>query len=65
MDEFTFAIILVACSTMGTMQQVMEIHGNVIREGFQSYAFVDSALVDMYAKCGSTENTSHVFSEFS
>ena len=60
-DEFAFSIILLACVVVGTMQHGMEIHGNVIKEGIQLDASIDSAFVDMYAKCGSIENACHVF----
>eukprot|EP01018_Ginkgo_biloba_P002100 Gb_06087 [translate_table: standard] len=44
------------CNKLG-----MEIHEQLNRSGFQSNVFVGSALVDMYAKCGSIEKACNVF----
>ena len=38
-----------------------EIHEQITKSGFQSNIFVASALVHMYAKCGSIENARNVF----
>lgn len=48
----TFTSILPACTNLGALDQGKEIHEEVIRSGFQSNVFVESALVDIYAKCG-------------
>jgi pentatricopeptide repeat protein len=39
----------------------MGIHEEIIRSGFQSDAFVESALIDMYAKCGRIEDACQLF----
>eukprot|EP01018_Ginkgo_biloba_P033709 Gb_29557 [translate_table: standard] len=57
----TFAIVLPACANLADLDQGMEIHQLVIRTGLLSNIFVRSALVDMYAKCGSVENASQLF----
>lgn len=60
-NQFTFAGVLPACRTLGSLEQGKEIHQEIIRNGFESHVFVGTALVDMYAKCGSLENARHVF----
>eukprot|EP01018_Ginkgo_biloba_P001355 Gb_26130 [translate_table: standard] len=60
-NQFTFASVLPACANLAALEQGMEIHKNIIRCGFQSDLFLESALVDMYAKCGRIENARHVF----
>eukprot|EP01018_Ginkgo_biloba_P008587 Gb_26466 [translate_table: standard] len=60
-DQFTFASILPACANLTAMKCGKEIHGGILRSGFQSDAFVGSALVDMYVKCGSIDNARQVF----
>eukprot|EP01018_Ginkgo_biloba_P003260 Gb_27377 [translate_table: standard] len=60
-DSKTFAGVLPACANMAALEQGMEIHENIIRSGFQSDVFVESAVLDMYAKCGSVEKARHVF----
>eukprot|EP01018_Ginkgo_biloba_P004806 Gb_36676 [translate_table: standard] len=60
-DQFTFATILPACANLGALEQGIDIHEEIIRSGFESNVFVESALVDMYAKCGSLEKACNVF----
>eukprot|EP01018_Ginkgo_biloba_P012485 Gb_18788 [translate_table: standard] len=60
-DSRTFASVLPACANLATLEQGMEIHEQIITNGFHSDAFVESALVDMYAKCGSIEKARRVF----
>eukprot|EP01018_Ginkgo_biloba_P034626 Gb_37254 [translate_table: standard] len=51
----TFAIVLPACANLAALEQGKEVHEVIIRSGFHSDIFVGSALVDMYAKCGTIE----------
>eukprot|EP01018_Ginkgo_biloba_P013169 Gb_21054 [translate_table: standard] len=60
-NEFTFASVLSACANMSALEQGIEIHEETITTGFQSNVFVESALVDMYAKCGRIEKARHIF----
>eukprot|EP01018_Ginkgo_biloba_P014495 Gb_16757 [translate_table: standard] len=57
----TFTSILPACADLAALEQGMQIHEEIIRSGFESDVFVGSALVDMYAKCGSIEYARQVF----
>eukprot|EP01018_Ginkgo_biloba_P022532 Gb_14918 [translate_table: standard] len=57
-NQFTFASVLPACANLATLK---EVHEEIIRCRFECDVFVGSALVDMYAKCGSIENASDVF----
>eukprot|EP01018_Ginkgo_biloba_P013189 Gb_32450 [translate_table: standard] len=60
-DMKTFASVLPACTHLAALEQGMEIHEKILRSGFQSDVFVESALVDMYAKCGSIKEARNVF----
>eukprot|EP01018_Ginkgo_biloba_P041292 Gb_07260 [translate_table: standard] len=60
-DMKTFASVLPVCANLAALEQGKEIHEDIIRSGFQLDVFVESALVDMYAKCGSIENARDVF----
>eukprot|EP01018_Ginkgo_biloba_P031865 Gb_04144 [translate_table: standard] len=60
-NEFTFATILPACANLAALEHGKGVHEEIIRSGFISNVFVGSALVDMYAKCGSIENALQVF----
>eukprot|EP01018_Ginkgo_biloba_P003562 Gb_16895 [translate_table: standard] len=60
-DDFTFASVLSACGNLAALEKGMEIHEEIIRTGFQSSVFVESALVYMYAKCGRIDKARNVF----
>ncbi|XP_057873705.2 pentatricopeptide repeat-containing protein At4g30700-like [Cryptomeria japonica] len=59
-DSTSFASILSACAKMQTLQQGMEIHQSIIESGSLSNV-VSSALLDMYAKCGSIQKARVLF----
>eukprot|EP01018_Ginkgo_biloba_P001171 Gb_31188 [translate_table: standard] len=59
----TFTSLLPACANLASLEQGKEIHKEIIIRRFQSDVFVESALVDMYAKCGSIENAHNVFGQ--
>eukprot|EP01018_Ginkgo_biloba_P025605 Gb_06568 [translate_table: standard] len=57
----TFSSVLPACANLGALELGMEIHEEIIRSECQSNVFVESALVDMYVKCGSIEKARELF----
>ncbi|XP_057870765.2 pentatricopeptide repeat-containing protein At4g02750 isoform X2 [Cryptomeria japonica] len=60
-DSKTFSTVLPACANLAALEQGMEIHEEIIRIGYQSDVFLENALVDMYAKCGSIERARELF----
>eukprot|EP01018_Ginkgo_biloba_P030437 Gb_10713 [translate_table: standard] len=64
-NTVTVASVLPACGSLAALQQGKEIHGYIIRSGFESVVFVANAVIDMYAKCGSIEFAHHVFDKMS
>ncbi|XP_057819549.2 pentatricopeptide repeat-containing protein At3g02330, mitochondrial [Cryptomeria japonica] len=60
-DSQIFAAILPACAKMGTSEQGMEIHKNIIESGFSSDVIVATALIDMYAKCRNIQKAYKLF----
>eukprot|EP01018_Ginkgo_biloba_P013140 Gb_38248 [translate_table: standard] len=60
-NQFTLASVLPVCAKLAALEHGTEIHGEIIKSGRQIDAFVESALVDMYAKCGSIEKARDVF----
>ncbi|XP_020248347.1 putative pentatricopeptide repeat-containing protein At3g23330 [Asparagus officinalis] len=48
----TFSSIMPACAHLTTLRLGKQLHGYIIRGGFEDNVFVASSLVDMYAKCG-------------
>ncbi|XP_010253060.1 PREDICTED: pentatricopeptide repeat-containing protein At2g40720 [Nelumbo nucifera] len=61
-DSFTISNILSACSLLDLYDLGRNIHGELIKRSVQSSVAVQSALLTMYAKCGSTEDACSVFS---
>eukprot|EP01018_Ginkgo_biloba_P031232 Gb_01322 [translate_table: standard] len=57
----TFASVLPAYANLADLHAGKEVHGDIIKSGCVSDVFVGSALVDMYAKCGSLEDAQKVF----
>eukprot|EP01018_Ginkgo_biloba_P028267 Gb_24755 [translate_table: standard] len=64
-DSVTMVSVLPACSHLGALQQGKWIHDYINRNGFESDVSVSTALIDMYAKCGSIEIARNVFDNMS
>ncbi|XP_050227564.1 pentatricopeptide repeat-containing protein At3g02330, mitochondrial [Mercurialis annua] len=62
-DETTFAIVLKACSVVQGRCLGVQVHGLVVRMGFVNDVITGSALLDMYAKCNSLDDSLWVFGE--
>lgn len=62
-NEFTFSTIFAACANIFTLDQGKEIHGYMIRHGFETDIVIKGALVDMYSKCRCLEYAIKVFKE--
>ncbi|CAK9161777.1 unnamed protein product [Ilex paraguariensis] len=60
-SESTFSSVLCACASIASVQKGKNLHGKVIKLGIQYDTFVDTALTDMYAKCGDIESSKRVF----
>ncbi|XP_057855760.2 pentatricopeptide repeat-containing protein At5g04780, mitochondrial [Cryptomeria japonica] len=60
-NQFTLSSALSACSSLADMQEGIQVHSVAIKTGFQPHVFVGTALVDMYAKCGSIDDAYNVF----
>ncbi|KAK1591148.1 hypothetical protein Q3G72_003039 [Acer saccharum] len=48
----SFSSIMPACAHMTTLHLGKQLHGYIIRNGYDDNVFIASSLVDMYAKCG-------------
>jgi pentatricopeptide repeat protein len=60
-NHFTFGSVLKACSSVANPEHGKRIHSFIIKTGFESDILVGSAIVDMYAKCGVTEDARTMF----
>ncbi|XP_050223513.1 pentatricopeptide repeat-containing protein At3g05340 [Mercurialis annua] len=57
----TYLSSLTACSGLQALEEGRQIHGLVLKSGIQSDLCIESALMDMYSKCGSVEDAWRVF----
>ncbi|KAE8707198.1 putative pentatricopeptide repeat-containing protein [Hibiscus syriacus] len=62
-DHATFASILKASANLTSLSVGKQIHSFIIRSGFMSNVFSGSALLDMYAKCGSIKDAIQLFQD--
>eukprot|EP01018_Ginkgo_biloba_P020274 Gb_31034 [translate_table: standard] len=60
-NNYTFSFVLKACAGLSALQEGKEIHGHIIRSGFELDAFVGTGLINMYCKCGRLEIARLVF----
>ncbi|KAK4282189.1 hypothetical protein QN277_013594 [Acacia crassicarpa] len=62
-DSATYASILRACASLASISLGRQLHSYIIRSGYISNVFSGSALLDMYAKCGSMKDALQMFQE--
>ncbi|XVF59515.1 hypothetical protein PTKIN_Ptkin07bG0282100 [Pterospermum kingtungense] len=60
-NQFTFASAIQACSSMGDLYLGKQMHCLVLKVGLDINVFVSNALMDVYAKCGRTEESMELF----
>lgn len=60
-DCVSISSALSACANLPALHYGKEIHGFIMRSALRSDLFVESALIDMYAKCGNLEVARRVF----
>ncbi|KAL6225293.1 hypothetical protein ACLB2K_004143 [Fragaria x ananassa] len=60
-NEFTFASVISAASSLASIQHGQQFHSQIIKVGLVNDPFVTNALVDMYSKCGSIEEARKLF----
>jgi pentatricopeptide repeat protein len=64
-NTVTIASVLPACASMAAMALGQEIHGYVLRNAYEGKCYVESALMDMYSKCGRLDLSHYIFSKMS
>ncbi|KAK0602087.1 hypothetical protein LWI29_030209 [Acer saccharum] len=60
-DNVTMTILIVVAAEVGELNQGRWIHGMVVRTGMKINAFLGSALINLYWKCGSIEKAIMIF----
>ncbi|KAL0391513.1 UNVERIFIED_CONTAM: Pentatricopeptide repeat-containing protein, mitochondrial [Sesamum latifolium] len=64
-DNFTFPLIAKACAKLSDLRFSIMIHAHVVKTPYTSDMYVQTALVDMYVKCGDLECAHQLFDEMS
>ncbi|KAJ0021543.1 hypothetical protein Pint_32778 [Pistacia integerrima] len=64
-DEFTYSIMLKACSLLPSLATCEQIHSRLVKTKFESNIHVGSSLIEAYNSCGSMEDAETVFSQMS
>lgn len=57
----TFSIVLKACAAMTDLEQGKAIHCLALKARYDQDIFVESAVIDMYCKCGTIEDAKRAF----
>ncbi|CAJ2676041.1 unnamed protein product [Trifolium pratense] len=57
----SFSSVIPACAHLTALNLGKQLHGCIIRIGFDGNEFIASSLVDMYAKCGNIKMARYVF----
>ncbi|RZC55837.1 hypothetical protein C5167_014702 [Papaver somniferum] len=60
-NQFTCASLLVGISSLCLLESGRQVHGFLCKARLDTYECVESALIDMYAKCGSIIDAENVF----
>ncbi|XP_009767245.1 putative pentatricopeptide repeat-containing protein At1g68930 [Nicotiana sylvestris] len=63
LNRITFSTVIILSSDNGWIRMGRQIHGQIVKCGFEEYVFVGSPLVDMYAKAGFIYEAEKVFHE--
>lgn len=59
--QVSFSSILPACAQLTKLNLGKQLHGYIIRAGFDNNLFISSSLVDMYTKCGNVKVARRIF----
>nr|CAB3473730.1 unnamed protein product [Digitaria exilis] len=62
-SEMALVSLLSACSQLGALDKGKEIHAYIEEKNIKRDVFLESALVDMYAKCGCIDMAAEIFSK--
>jgi pentatricopeptide repeat protein len=60
-DKVLFLCLLKSCMSMLAMEQGRLVHSHILKQGFYLDLHIASALIDMYAQCGSIQDAYNVF----
>ncbi|KAL6326388.1 hypothetical protein AAG906_008250 [Vitis piasezkii] len=64
-NQFTFSSVLISCASLCFLEYGRQVHGLLCKAGLDTEKCIESALIDMYAKCGSITEAGKVFDKIS
>ncbi|KAK4373244.1 hypothetical protein RND71_008628 [Anisodus tanguticus] len=64
-NEYTLVSVVTACAKLRILHQGKWVHGYIIKNGIELNPYLDTALVDMYMKCGIISEARVIFDELS
>ncbi|KAF2941644.1 pentatricopeptide repeat-containing protein At4g21300 isoform X1 [Oryza sativa Japonica Group] len=64
-NAVAIASVLPACASMAAMKLGQELHSYALKNAYEGRCYVESALMDMYAKCGRLDLSHYIFSKIS
>ena len=62
-NEFVLASVLRACSQLGVIEKGAQLHGFVVKSGFDQDVYVGTSLIDFYSKNGDIDEARLVFDQ--
>ncbi|ESR64897.1 hypothetical protein CICLE_v10007619mg [Citrus x clementina] len=63
LNRSPFTSVLSTCANLASLELGKQLHGQLVKVGFEAGCFVGNALLVMYCKCGSVEEAYHAFEE--
>ncbi|GKA84190.1 pentatricopeptide repeat-containing protein [Tanacetum coccineum] len=64
-NAVTFSSSLPACAGLAALKLGKELHGQILKNGLEGRCYVETAVMDMYAKCGRLDYAHEVFVKMS
>lgn len=64
-NQFTYSVVLVSCANLCFLEYGRQVHGLLHKAGLVTDSCVESALIDMYCKCGSIKEAGCIFNDIS
>ncbi|KAF2284104.1 hypothetical protein GH714_019034 [Hevea brasiliensis] len=65
LNRSSFTCALTACANIAALELGKQLHGWLVKSGYQTGCFVGNALLAMYCKCGSIDEAHDAFQELS
>ncbi|KAM7251990.1 hypothetical protein ACFE04_023873 [Oxalis oulophora] len=62
-NQLTFLSVLVSCASLCFLEYGRQIHGLIYKAGLNTEKCIESALIDMYSKCGSLAEAENIFTK--